>query len=131
MSSREQNYLVVPETKNGRYKVVLNKFKTSKNKDPIKVDFSEKLSKFLTKYITVQKREINSRLFTAKSGLNSSYIAMMNKSVGVSGSINYLRHAKISEELDKNNDPLKRDQLSKIMAHGATTQLSYVRNLIK
>ena len=54
----------------------------------------------------------------------------MNHNVDVEGSINTLRHMKISEELNNITDPKKRQELSKKMLHSPITQRNYMRQLI-
>jgi hypothetical protein len=55
----------------------------------------------------------------------------MNSDIGIeNGSINYIRHSKITTELSSSKlSPAERIELAKKSHHNVVTQLSYVRKL--
>jgi len=57
----------------------------------------------------------------------SGFIGRMNKAIGIAGSINTLRHMKVSELLNGVNDTTERIKLAKAMGHSPITQLKYLR----
>ena len=116
-----KNYLIDNENK---YTILLQAYKTSKNKNPIKIKLSTDLDKLIHEYII--KNNIKDRLFPSKHGLNFSFINMMNKKIGMKGGINLIRHIIITSGLLK-MDLDERVQMAKNSFHSISTQRDYNR----
>ena len=116
-----KNYLIYNENK---YTILLQAYKTSKNKNPIKIKLSIELDKLVNQYII--KNNIKDRLFPSKHGLNFSFINTMNKKIGIKGGINMIRHIVISSGLLHMNLDEK-VQLAKKSFHSISTQRDYDR----
>jgi len=124
--SNDNNYIIVNKNKS---KIILNQYKTQAKYKKITHEVSAELDKFLKKYISNKNIDYGETLF-GKSPL-SKLIGNMNSSVDVEGSINTLRHMKVSEEIKNIKDVDKRHQLASIMLHSPVTQQRYMRELIK
>ena len=116
-----KNYLIDNENK---YTILLQAYKTSKNKNPIKIKLSTDLDKLVNQYII--KNNIKDRLFPSKHGLNFSFINTMNKKIGIKGGINVIRHIIISSGL-LNMDLDERVKMAKNSFHSILTQRDYNR----
>ena len=117
-----KNYLI--DDNERKYTILLQAYKTSKNKNPIKIKLSTDLDKLVNQYII--KNNIKDRLFPSKHGLNFSFINMMNRRIGIKGGINMIRHNVISSGLLK-NDLDERVKLAKNSFHSISTQRDYNR----
>ena len=102
-----------------RYTILLQAYKTSKNKKPIKIKLSSELDNLIYQYITRNKLE--KRLFPSKHGLNSSFIGGMHKKIGI-----MIRHTIITSGL-KNMNLEERVQMAKNSFHSIDTQSDYNR----
>ena len=120
------NYLVVPRSKNTPCKIVLNSFKTDSRYKQMSIVLTKYLSKLIRDYI--EKHKLTDELFpNSKRGL-TSYITIMNKAIGLKGSINLIRHMKVAEFLAKPNlTAEQRRIMAESMAHSPVTQLDYNR----
>lgn len=127
---KSQNYLVVPSNIKLPTKIVLQKFKTVGSMGVKTFPLTDKLSILIRQYILKQK--LTDRLFPEnKNGLLSSYIADMNKKIGIKKSgINYIRKSKVSEFLATKPTPEQRRIFSERTQHSPETQLNYNRMLI-
>ena len=55
----------------------------------------------------------------------------MNKSLGINGGVNYIRHSVISTFINGNEtDPAKRLELANKSFHSPITQIRYIRNIV-
>jgi hypothetical protein len=59
----------------------------------------------------------------------SGFVSKINKTVGIKGSINELRHIKISDSVRNLASAEERFRLSEEMGHTPVTQQAYVRNI--
>ena len=116
-----KNYLI---EENKKYTILLQAYKTSKNKDPIKIKLTSELDNLIYQCIT--KHKIEKILFSSKHGLNSSFISTMHKKIGIKGSINMIRHIIISSGI-KNMNLEERVQMAKNSFHSIETQKDYKR----
>ena len=116
-----KNYIIENDN---RYTILLQCYKTSKNKNPIKIKLSSDLNKLVYDYIV--RNEIKDRLFPSKHGLNFSFINTMNKKIGIKGGINLIRHVIITSGLiDMNLE--ERVKMAKNSFHSINTQKDYNR----
>lgn len=134
VSSREavendDNFLVVPEK--GKISIIIQEYKTKNKYDIIDKKFSLNVSKMIRNYISKENIETGNYLFG-----NSKYLTAFVKNmllqidIDVKGaSINYLRQAKINEELEKVGNEEERVQLAKKFQHSPIATLLYVRKL--
>ena len=106
----------------------MNNYKTQKKYKQIVHEVSNDLDKLIKNYINKKDLDYNDSLF-GKSPL-SKIIGNMNHNVDVEGSINTLRHMKVSEELTNITDPKTRQELSQKMLHSPITQQKYMRLLV-
>ena len=88
------NYVVVPRS--GNCKIILNKYKTASKYTDLNYDLDAGVSTLVRTWITTHKITYGNQLFTDKS--LSKYISEMHKIIGVTGSINYIRHMIISNQ---------------------------------
>ena len=116
-----KNYLIDNEK---NYTILLQAYKTSKNKNPIKIKLSTDLDKLVNQYII--RNNIKDRIFPSKHGLNFSFINTMNKKIGMKGGINLIRHIIISSGLLK-MDLDERVKMAKNSFHSISTQRDYNR----
>jgi len=121
------NQLIINNNKT--YSIILNEFKTKGKYEKIQVALSTNLTKLLKQYMAKEKIAIDDYLF----GISklSGFISKMNLEIGLVGSINLLRHIKITTELNNENinDAKIRTDLYKIMGHSLVTQLNYLRKM--
>ena len=123
--SSDNNYIIVNKNKS---KIVLNNYKTQKKYKQIIHEVSNDLDKLIKNFINNKNLDYGETLF-GKSAL-SKVVGIMNHNVGVEGSINTLRHMKVSEELTNISDVKKRQQLAEKMLHSPITQQKYMRQLL-
>ena len=116
-----KNYLIDNENK---YTILLQAYKTSKNKNPIKIKLSIELDKLIYEYII--RNNVKDRLFPSKHGLNFSFINTMNARIGIKGGINMIRHIVISSGL-LHMTLEEKVQLAKKSFHSISTQRDYDR----
>jgi hypothetical protein len=128
MTSDTQNYLVVPRIVKNNATFVIQSYKTSKKYGIIRQKVSTVLSKQLRDWITENKLSHGDLLFQNKT--LSDFVSVMNRAVGASSGINYLRHAKVSEVMSRQvMTDEDRVMFSRRMAHSPMTSLSYVRSI--
>jgi hypothetical protein len=128
ITSDTQNYLVVPRIVKNNATFVIQSYKTSQKYGIIKQKVSTVLSKMLRDWINTNNLTNGNLLFQNKT--LSDVVSVMNKAVGASSGINYLRHAKISEILSRQvMSDEDRVMFSRRMAHSPMTSLSYVRSI--
>jgi hypothetical protein len=125
---KDNNYVVFPRSDSGIYKIILQDYKTDKKYGIVKINISNNLKELIKNYIGTKNLAYGDFLFGNGKPL-SDFISKMNKKIGIDGSINYLRHSKISTILEKEKNSLERIKLSKIFMHSPITQLTYVRKL--
>jgi len=123
--SDDDNYIIVNKNKS---KIILNNYKTKNKYKKIIHESSAELDKLIKNYINNKNLDYNDTLF-GKS-LLSKIIGTINRSVGVEGSINTLRHMKVTEEVQGVKDVKKRQELSQKMMHSPITQSKYMRQLL-
>jgi len=126
----EKNYIIVPKNKATPCVIVLQVYKTSKKNLKIEESCDKDVSALIRNYINEKKLSYNDYLF-GKSKL-SGLIGLMLKTVGIDGSINYIRTSKLSTELDKEGikDAALRLKFSKKSQHSPVTQLRYLRTVV-
>ena len=121
-----KNYIVVPRK---RITLVLQEFKTDTAYPAVHHKVSDSLDTLIRSYLSENKLSYGDTLL-GKS-LLSSFVGEMNRAIGIeNGSINYIRHSKITTELSSSKlSPAERIALAKKSQHSVITQLSYVRKL--
>jgi hypothetical protein len=123
------NFICINKTKTNCF-IVLNTYKTSNIYGKKVKVFSDELCSLIVNYS--EKNRLADYLFPeeVESGL-SKYVSDMNEKIGVSGGINYIRHAKVSEFLQKPDlTPEMRLQFSFDMMHSESTQQKYRRGVL-
>ena len=123
-NDKTKNYLILKE--NNKYEICMQSYKTSKGKDPIFFILSCELCCLINNFI--KKNNIKERLFNTKQGKNSSWVSDMHKRIGITGSINTIRHIIISS-FSQNMTPDELVQLSKKCFHSVSTQPFYKRKI--
>jgi len=121
-----KNYIVVPRK---RITIVLQEFKTDTAYPAVYHKVSDSLDTLIRSYLSENGLSYGDTLL-GKS-LLSSFVGEMNRAIGIeNGSINYIRHSKITTELSSSKlSPAERLALAKKSQHSVITQLSYVRKL--
>jgi len=121
-----KNYIVVPRK---RITLVLQEFKTDTAYPAVYHKVSDSLDTLIRSYLSENGLSYGDTLL-GKS-LLSSFVGEMNRAIGIeNGSINYIRHSKITTELSSSKlSPAERIALAKKSQHSVITQLSYVRKL--
>jgi hypothetical protein len=121
-----KNYIVVPRK---RITLVLQEFKTDTAFPAVYHKVSDSLDTLIRSYLSENELSYGDTLL-GKS-LLSSFVGEMNRAIGIeNGSINYIRHSKITTELSSSKlSPAERIALAKKSQHSVITQLSYVRKL--
>lgn len=122
--STDFNYIIVNDKKS---KIILNQYKSREKYKTINHTVSSVLDKLIKNYIKNKNLKIDDTLF-GKTPL-TKIIGNMNKSVDIEGSINTLRHMKVSSEVNKITDVEKRQQLASNMLHSPATQQKYIRKI--
>ena len=122
--SDDNNYIIVNDKKS---KIILNQYKSREKYKTINHTVSSVLDKLIKNYIKNKNLKIDDTLF-GKTPL-TKIIGTMNRAVDIEGSINTLRHIKVSDELRGVKDVEKRQQLAAIMLHSPATQQKYIRKI--
>ena len=120
---QNENYIVVP--KKDALTLIVNKYKTSEKYGQIKVKLSLPLSKIIRNYVSNEKLNYDDYLFGDKN--LSTFVAKMNKKIGIIGGINEYRHMSVTDLLNSKPTPQQRQKLAETMAHAPLTQLKYLR----
>ena len=122
-----QNYLIVPRSKTAKYKIVIQTYKTMRLYGVMTITLTAGLTELIKKYI--EKHKLTTHLFHVKNGL-SGFITAMNKKIEVKGSINYIRHSKVSEFLENPDlTPEQKLEFATACMHSPLTQIDYKRLL--
>ena len=122
--SDDNNYIIVNDKKS---KIILNQYKSREKYKTINHTVSSVLDKLIKNYIKNKNLKIDDTLF-GKTPL-TKIIGTMNRAIDIEGSINTLRHIKVSDELRGVKDVEKRQQLAAIMLHSPATQQKYIRKI--
>jgi hypothetical protein len=121
-----KNYILIPQK---RITLILQDFKTKKAYKAVHHKVSDSLDTLIRSYITQNNLSYGDTLLGKT--LLSKFIGNMLRDIGIEkgeGSINYLRHSKISTEYpDASAD--EKIKLSKLCQHSGATQRAYVRKL--
>jgi hypothetical protein len=129
----DTNYLIIPRDKRALMAVVLNKYKTDKKYNKVKMTVDKTTGDMLREYIGKKGIEYEEYIFGDKS--LTSFISKMNKAIDTSyGGILWMRHMVISNALDKLgiDDVEERQNLAKKCMHDAViTQATYKRRIVK
>ena len=123
----QKNYIVVPRTR-GLCETIINAHKTSTSFEPLTKKLSIYLSNLIKTYIEKNKLNYGDNLF-ALSTL-SRFVSKMSKDVGMSVSINTLRHMEISKFFSNNPTLEEKQKLAKEFGHSLRVQQEYVGNVI-
>lgn len=121
-----KNYILIPQK---RITLILQDFKTKNAYKAVHHKVSDSLDTLIRSYITQNNLSYGDTLLGKT--LLSKFIGNMLRDIGIEkgeGSINYLRHSKISTEYPDASaeDKIK---LSKLCQHSGATQRAYVRKL--
>ena len=126
----KQNYIIVPTNKKQLCTVVIQSYKTEKRYGTINEKVSSGLSTLIRNYMTAHNLTDGNPLFSNQT-LSAVLCDMRNK-IGIpkGGGVNYIRHSKITEMLDKQvlSDKGKLELALK-MRHSPVSQLKYVRQI--
>lgn len=122
----------LPEDKKTNYvimkpivSIVLNVFKTKDSYGAKTYTLSKELSKRVRDYGRSRDLKVEEYLFgSSKLG---TFIAQMNKRIGVDGAINLLRHMSVTELMASNPTAEQRATLAEQMGHSVGTQVKYER----
>lgn len=123
------NFICINKTKTNCF-IVLNTYKTSNLYGKIVRTFSSELYSLIVSYI--ERNRLADYLFPeeVESGL-SKYVTDMNKKICIDQGINYIRHAKVSEFLQKPDlTPEMRLEFSTGMMHSESMQQKYRRGVL-
>lgn len=121
------NYLL---NENGKYTIILNKYKTSNTYGKQIYLLSDTLSLLIQNYIN--KHGLDTYLFPDNSSGLSGYITNFNKRVNIIGSVNYIRHMIVSEFLNRTDLSVEERHTQAIrMCHSEPTQQKYKRGVTK
>jgi hypothetical protein len=123
------NFICINKTKTNCF-IVMNTYKTSNLYGKIVRTFSSELCSLIVSYI--ERNHLADYLFPeeVESGL-SKYVTDMNKKICIDQGINYIRHAKVSEFLQKPDlTPEMRLEFSTGMMHSESTQQKYRRGVL-
>jgi hypothetical protein len=124
----KQNYIIVPKKSVGNCIVILQEYKTSGGYGVKRVELSNTLSELILKYIKTNKLTIHLFPRNIENGL-SDFVYLMNKKIGITGSINSIRHMKVSDKLNNPNITNEEKlELSNSMGHSVITQAKYRNN---
>jgi hypothetical protein len=124
-----ENFICINKQKNNCF-IVLNTYKTSNLYGKIVRTFSSELCSLIVSYI--ERNHLADYLFPeeVESGL-SKYVTDMNKKICIDQGINYIRHAKVSEFLQKPDlTPEMRLQFSTDCMHSESMQQRYRRGVL-
>lgn len=121
-----QNYMVVPRSKNSPVKVIIQSYKTIRFYGIKTITLSNELSTLIRQYITLNG--LTTKLFPTNTKGLSQFIGIMNRKIGVSGSINTLRQMYATTILsNKDITPAERLELSTTMMNSPIMSLNYER----
>jgi len=126
----KQNYIIVPTIKNQKCTVIIQSYKTEKRYGTINEKVSSGVSTLIRKYMTAHNLTDGDALFSNPT-LSAVLCDMRNK-IGIpkGGGVNYIRHSKITEMLDKQVlSPKGKLELALKMRHSPVSQLKYVRQV--
>ena len=128
VANKSDNYIIV--NRSGNAKLVIQSYKTSKKYGTLNIPLSSPLTGAIRAYMKEHNITPGSALFGENKRL-SDYVRVMNKKIGVKGSITNFRQMKIAQELKKDDglSPEKRVELSKKMAHSPIVQMRYLREV--
>jgi hypothetical protein len=118
-----KNFLIVPTSKNDMCRIILNDYKTQAKYGENDYVCSAELSDLLRKYIKNNNLVYDNYLF--KEDKLSLIVNKMLSTIGIKGSISYLRRVRVTSEINKNNSPEHRLRLSEQMGHSNSTQRMY------
>ena len=123
------NFLNITESKN--YEIILTTFKTDTKYKTISRILDNETTKLLKQYINKNKIDIGDYVFTKKRSRLSQFITKLNKKLNIDAGINFIRHSKISTEINKLgiDDDKERIELTKQMLHSIFAQQGYERKL--
>ena len=123
-NNKERNYLVLPRKE--KCTIVLNHYKTAFRYKTYKKEVDANLTTLLRNYIMKHKIDYDHLLFPELLG---PFIKKMNKYIGVSGSINTIRHIVISDLLKNYNNMTPEQKLASARQamHSHITDTDYVR----
>ena len=123
-TDKSMNYIVVGKT--GPLKVVINHYKTDKKNGSYAVTLSAELSKLIRQYMKHFNLTYGAYLFGNKK--LSGFVSHNNRLMDINAGIDYYRHMKISDLLNKENVTAEeRVKLAKEMKHSPAVQLLYLR----
>lgn len=119
----DNNYLVINKT---RWRLIINKFKTSNSHSPLNEPIPTALTRLIEKYITKNNIKRGEYLFGNEN--QSAFVSKCNIEIGIKGGINLYRQMKIT---DLYNDPsfsrYDRVKLGKAMLSSYSQQKNYLR----
>lgn len=123
----DKNYIFVPENKKELCILRINSYKTDKKYGIIHKTLSMPVTLLVKRYMANNNINYGDVLFAKEVG---HYISLKNKDINPEyGGINFLRHIKVSELLNKKGvSPEERLALSKEMMHSPNVQANYERN---
>ena len=135
--NNRDNYIIVPANPNTKCSIILLNYKTDKKYGEVKIELSTHLSALVRDYIHNKGLQYKDCLLdrSALSNFVGNVFKKLKKEGVIPnkkvGAINYIRHSKISTELDGENinDLDKRIELFQKSFHSPITQLSYVYKL--
>lgn len=129
-ANKALNYIVIPKT--GVARLIINDYKTKGKYGQLEFVLTKDLTKQIKEYNKQNPNEDNT-LFKSNGSL-SALIGKINKAIGIEGSVNTIRHIKITTLF---NDPEfadmsveKRMDLSKKMGNSVAIQKTYLRELL-
>ena len=124
-NNRERNFLVLP--RKGTCTIVLNHYKTAFRYKQYKKEVDANLTILLRNYIAKHKIDYDHLLFPEP--LLGPFVKKMHKEIGVSGSINSIRHIVISDMLKNYKNMTLEQKLSSARQamHSHLTDTDYVR----
>lgn len=125
---KDKNFIYIPKNKASKGYIQINSYKTEKLYGIIKHNLSLDITRVIRDYIYVNEIKVGDTLFG--KGKLSAYITKQNKTIQPNlGSINEIRHRKVSQLLNnmENLTPEDRLELAEKMRHSPATQLQYLR----
>lgn len=122
------NFLVLPKGKKALASVVLNHYKTSKNKDDAVVTLlTKQTSALVASYLKDQKLTYGGWVFGNK--MHTKFVVATSLKIGIkNGGISYLRSSVVSER-SPNMSPIERAELAQKMGHSSATALTYIHRV--
>lgn len=122
------NFLVLPKGRKALASVVLNHYKTSKNKDdPVVTLLTKQTSALVASYLKDQKLTYGGWVFGNK--MHTKFVVATSLKIGIkNGGISYLRSSVVSER-SPNMSPIERADLAQKMGHSSATALTYIHRV--